>query len=77
MPRGCGPDEPLALGILSGPSLLETSLGIPLVKPPLLRPAVDRPGLAWAARTARGNELRGILQRSSVGTARTPTGPLS
>jgi hypothetical protein len=74
---GLRPDQPLALGILSRLSLLETKLGLPPVKPPLLRPAVDQPVLAWAATTARGHDLRGVFHRSSVGTARTPTGPPS
>jgi hypothetical protein len=74
---GLRPDRPLALGILSRLSLLETTLGLPPVKPPLLRPPPDQPVLAWAATTTRGGELRSVFQRSSVGTARTPTGPPS
>jgi hypothetical protein len=60
---------------LSRLSLLETTLGLPPVKPPLLRPAVDQPAPSLQATTAFGLDLRGVFQRSSVGTARTPTGP--
>jgi hypothetical protein len=69
------PDQPFTLGILSRLSLLETTLGLPPVKPPLLRPAVDQPAPSLQATTAFGLDLRGDLQRSSVGTARAPTGP--
>jgi hypothetical protein len=71
------PTQPLALGILSRLSLLETTLGLPPVKPPLLRPAADEPVPAWQATATLGGELTGAFQRSSVGTARTPTGPPS
>jgi hypothetical protein len=71
---GVRPAQPLTLGILSRLSLLETALGLPPVKPPLLRP-VDKPALAQGAPTGLGGEPRGLFQRSSVGTARTPTGP--
>lgn len=74
---GLRPAQPLALGILSRPSLLETTLGLPPVKPPLLRPAADQPVLASQVTTALGGEPRGVFQRSAVGTARTPTGPPS
>jgi hypothetical protein len=71
------PTQPLTLGILSRLSLLEMALGLPPVKPPLLRPAIDQPVPALQATTARGGGLREVFQRSSVGTARTPTGPPS
>jgi hypothetical protein len=74
---GPRPTQPLALGILSRVSLLETPLGLPPVKPPLLRPAADQPGFAIQVTTALGGDLRGVFQRSSIGTARTPTGPPS
>jgi hypothetical protein len=74
---GLRPTQPLVLGILSRLSLLETTLGLPPVKPPLLRPAADQPAPAWQATAALGGELRAVFQRSSVGTARTPTGPPS
>jgi len=69
------PAQPLAPGILSRASLLETTLGLPPVKSPLLRPVADQPALALQTTTALGGEPREVLQRSSVGTARTPTGP--
>jgi hypothetical protein len=69
------PAQPSAPGILSRASLLEITLALPPVKPPLLRPVADPPALALQATTALGGESREVLQRSSVGTARTPTGP--
>ena len=69
------PDQPLTPGILSRASLLETTLGLPPVKSPLLRPVADQLALALQTTTALGGEPREVLQRSSVGTARTPTGP--
>ena len=69
------PAQPLTPGILSRASLLETTLGLPPGKSPLLRPVADQPALALQTTTARGGEPRAVLQRSSVGTARTPTGP--
>jgi hypothetical protein len=74
---GLRPTQPLTLGILSRPSLLETKLGLPPIKPPLLRPSADQPVLASQATTALGGDLRSVFQSSSVGTARTPTGPPS
>jgi hypothetical protein len=74
---GLRPAQPVALGILSRLSLLETTLGLPPVKPPLLRPAIDQPVPAAQVTTALGGEPRGVFQRSSVGTARTQTGPPS
>jgi hypothetical protein len=74
---GLRPTQPVALGILSRVSLLETKLGLPPVKPPLLRPAADEPVLALQAPTALGGDLRGAFQSSSVGTPRSPTGPPS
>jgi hypothetical protein len=72
---GVRPAQPFTLGILSRLSLLETSLGLPPVKSPLLRPAADQPELARGPAPVLGGEPRGVFQRSSVGTARTPTGP--
>jgi hypothetical protein len=72
---GVRPAQPFTLGILSRLSLLETTLGLLPLKPPLLRPAADQPVLARGAATVLGGEPRGVFQRSSVGTARTPTGP--
>jgi hypothetical protein len=73
---GLRPAQPLALGILSRPPLLETPLGLPPVKPPLIQPdAFDEPPGAIQATVAFGGETGRIFHRSSVGTARTPTGP--
>lgn len=72
---GLRPAQPVALGILSRPSLLETTLGLPPVKSPLLRPAADRPVMASGGAPVLGGEPREAFQRSAVGTARTPTGP--
>lgn len=72
---GLRPDHPLTLGILSRLSLLETTLGLLPTKPPLLRPAADKTVLARGAALVLSGEPRELFQRSSVGTARTPTGP--
>jgi hypothetical protein len=70
------PAQPLNLGILSRLSLVETKLGLPPLKPPVMRPsAADMPPGAIQATTAFGGDIRKVLHRSSVGTARTPTGP--
>ena len=74
-PAELRPGQSLAPGILSRAALRQTTLGLPPVKAPLLSPAVDEPPLAQQAATAPGGEPRKVLQRSSVGTARTPTGP--
>ena len=67
--------QPFTPGILSRLAPLETILGLPPVKGPVLRPAADRPVLARSGATPRGGEPRGVLQSSAVGTARNPTGP--
>jgi hypothetical protein len=72
---GVLPAQPFTPGILSRLALLDTTFGLPPVKPPLLRPAADQPLLAIQTTTALGGETRSVFQRSSVGTARTPTGP--
>jgi hypothetical protein len=72
---GVPPAQPFTLGILSRLTLLDTTHGPPPVKPPLLRTAAHQPLRAVQAATAPGVELREVFQRSSVGTARTPTGP--
>lgn len=72
------PAQPSTLGILSRLSLLETALGPPPLKASLFRPsAAGGPLLAPRATTAFGSEIGQVFQRSSVGTARTPTGPPS
>jgi hypothetical protein len=72
---GVLPAQPFTPGILSRLALLDTTFGLPPVKPPLSRPVVDQPVVARGAATVLGGEPRGLFQRSSVGTARTPTGP--
>jgi hypothetical protein len=69
------PAQPLTLGLLWRLSLLETAFGLPPVKPPLLRPVAEQPVLARHATMALGAAPRLVFERSSVGTARTPTGP--
>jgi hypothetical protein len=72
---GLRPAQPANLGILSRLSLVETALGLPPLKPPLLRPVAEQPPLPRHANTVPGGEPRVVFERSSVGTARTPTGP--
>jgi hypothetical protein len=74
---GLRPAQASNLGILSRLSLLETTLELPPVKSPLPRPAADQHVLAPGGTTTLGGEPRQAFQRSSVGTARTPTGPPS
>lgn len=74
-PAELRPGQSLAPGILSRAALRQTTLGLPPVKAPLLRPIVDQPVMARSGTTVLGGEPRGLFQRSSVGTARTPTGP--
>jgi hypothetical protein len=66
---------PLTLGILARPPLVETTLGPPAVKLPVLRPAADQPVLAQAGAMVLAGDPQPLFQRSAVGTARTPTGP--
>lgn len=72
---GLRPIQPATPGILSRLSLVETALGPPPDKSPLLRPSAEQPLPARHALTAHGGEPRTLFERSSVGTARTPTGP--
>jgi hypothetical protein len=72
---GLSSAEPVTLGILSRPSLVETTLWLPPVKSPALRPAAHKPLLARGGALVLGGEPRAVFQRSAVGTARTPTGP--
>jgi hypothetical protein len=69
------PIQMLNLGIISRPSLVETALGLPPAKPPLLRPVVAQTLPARRAITVFGDEARVGFEPSAVGTARTPTGP--
>ena len=75
-PAGMQPAQPLTSGILSRLAPPETTLGLPPLRLPLSRPLAE-PALALQARTALGGEPSGVFHRSSVGTARTPTGPPS
>jgi hypothetical protein len=75
--HGLRPAQPTALGVLSRLSLLETALGLPPPKPPLLRATADQPVLVVQTTTALRGETRDIVHPGSVGTARTPTGPPS
>ena len=72
---GVSSAEPVTLGILSRPSLVETTLWLPPVKSPALRPAAHKPPLAHGGDLVLAGEPRSAFQRSAVGTARTPTGP--
>jgi hypothetical protein len=72
---GLNSAQPVTLGILSRPSLVETTLGLPPAKSPLLRPAGHEPLLAHGGAMVPGGDPRAIFQRSAVGTARTATGP--
>jgi hypothetical protein len=75
---GLRPAQPWGLGILSRLSSLESALGLPPGKSPHSRfdPA-DQPLLAPPVDKAFGVGLARIFHPSSVGTARTPTGPPS
>jgi hypothetical protein len=72
---GLRPAPPATLGILSRLSLVDSALGLPPLKPSLLRPVAEQPLPARHANTVPGGEPRTVFERSSVGTARTPTGP--
>ena len=72
---GVRPAQPFTPGILSRLALLERAFGLPPAQPPPLQPVGDQIMPAQGDRTGLGGEPRAILQRSSVGTARTPTGP--
>jgi hypothetical protein len=71
---GAQPDQPAMAGILARLSSFETALGLPPVKSSLLRlNAPDRRTGAIGANAAFS--AKPGFDRSSVGTARTPTGP--
>ena len=69
------PVQPTPPGFVSRLSLVEAALGPPSLKPVPLRPVAQQPAPARHADAASGGEPRTVLERSSVGTARTPTGP--
>jgi hypothetical protein len=74
-PAGLRSAPPLTLGILARPLLVETALGPPPVKLPLLQAAAHRPAPAQVGATVLAGDPTPDFQRSAVGTARTPTGP--
>jgi hypothetical protein len=75
---GLQPGQAVGLGILSRLSRVETTFGPAPAKSPLHRPsAAAEPVLASAAVGAPKDAGRAVFDRSSVGTARTPTGPPS
>ena len=57
------------------PFLVESALGLPPVKQPPLRLAAEQPLPAPGTAAAHSGEPRVVFERSSVGTARIPTGP--
>jgi hypothetical protein len=70
--------QPLALGVLARWSWFETKLGPAPTKPPLGRlSAPDQPRAAPNSIGALTGDTREVFHRSSVGTARRPTGPPS
>jgi hypothetical protein len=72
------PAQPLALGVLARWSWFETKLGPAPTKPPLAPlSAADQPLAAPKAIGALTGDTRAVFHRSSVGTARRPTGPPS
>jgi hypothetical protein len=72
------PAQPLALGVLARWSGFEVKLGPTPHKPPLFPlNAADRPQPAPRASAALLGDHRAVFHRSSVGTARRPTGPPS
>jgi hypothetical protein len=72
------PAQPLALGVLARWAWFETKLGPAPTKPPVARlSAADQPLAAPKAIGALTGDIREVLHRSSVGTARRPTGPPS
>jgi hypothetical protein len=72
------PAPPASLAILSRQSALESALGLPPLKPPVMRPRAPWPPLAISrAAPAVDGAIGHAFHRSSVGTARTPTGPPS
>ena len=72
------PAQPSVPGVLSRLLLVETTFGLPPVKPASAWLSAGDTSLVTSKIVgAFGGETRGAFQRSSVGTARTPTGPPS
>jgi hypothetical protein len=75
---GPRPAQPLSQGILARSSLAETAFGPPPAKSPVLRPtAAAGPLVAASATVTMADVASDVFHRSSVGSARTPTGPPS
>lgn len=75
---GLRPAQPLGQGILARSLLAETAFGPPPAKPPLLRPTAAAGPLVAASATVTMTDVASeVFHRSSVGSARTPTGPPS
>jgi hypothetical protein len=73
---GSRPAQPIGQGILSPALLAEAAFAPPPAKPPLLRPlAAAEPWVAARATGPLEDVARDAFHRSSVGSARTPTGP--
>jgi len=72
------PAQPSVPGVLSRLSLVETTFGLPPVKSAIAALGARNTSLvAPKVIGAFGGEPRKVFHRSSVGTARTPTGPPS
>jgi hypothetical protein len=67
--------QPRTLGISLRPSRLESLLGVTVVEPAPPGLAADQPALARPVLAALSGQRSGDSRRSSVGAARTSTGP--
>ena len=75
---GSRPAQPLSQGILARSLLAETAFGPPPAKSPVLRPtAAPGPLVVADATVTMADVASDVFHRSSVGSARTPTGPPS
>jgi hypothetical protein len=71
------PARPVGLGVLARPTPVETAFGPATAKSPFHRPGAADGWMAPSAADAPKEAARAVFDRSSVGTARTPTGPPS
>jgi hypothetical protein len=70
------PSQPWDLGVLARWPWVETKLGLSPARAPFVRPgALDHPPVAPNVTAAQVAEPGDVFHRSSVGTARNPTGP--
>lgn len=69
------PAQPAGFGILSRPLPVETAFGPAAAKSPLHQPAAADRWLVAADTVEAPKAPARVFHRSSVGTARTPTGP--